>query len=176
MNALLVELKTRARLSLNTLRRAERELQPGQASSLIQPSATPRRLRDCLAQAARGAGFSHWAHARRVLGGLAGRGDDMGSFWHAPSCGALLNHWFADYSQARAFLDQAQGRVLLPYRNQFVVVGPEYLTEIQVSANLPHWRAAGCDLVASYGSQAWLALSRTRLDAPRHSWGAIERV
>lgn len=68
MTTLLTELKTRARLSLNAARREQPEL----------------RLRDCLHQAARDVGFAHWDHGRRILGGQAVPGDDMGTFWRAP--------------------------------------------------------------------------------------------
>ena len=77
MTAVLNELKTRARLELNAARR-------GDADSGL-------KLRDCLNHAARDVGFSNWEHARGVLTGEAPVGADMGTFWHAPSCNALLN-------------------------------------------------------------------------------------
>jgi hypothetical protein len=83
VSRLLTELKTRARLQLNAARGAQPDL----------------RLRDCLNQAARDVGFAHWDHGRRVLGGLAATGDDMGTFWHAPRCNSLLNAWFASHAE-----------------------------------------------------------------------------
>ena len=100
MNSALDELKTRARVRLN---RARRE---GVAGSL--------QLADCLHDAARAVGFAHWDHARRVLGGLATAGDDLGDFWHAPGTGILLNHWFARHEDALAVLDADRAAYLLP--------------------------------------------------------------
>jgi hypothetical protein len=153
MTALLVELKTRARLRLNAARRAD-------------AADAGLRLRDCLTLAARDAGFSHWEHARRVLGGEAAPGDDMGSFWHAPGCHALLNHWYASHADARASLAAHPGAVLLPYRRQFVVAGDAYVRELGMDPADPAWEQGGRDLAQAYGGGAWLALALRRLKAP----------
>jgi hypothetical protein len=151
----LEELKVRARIARNAAVRAGAE--------------APPRLADCLHRAARQVGFQHWEHARSVLGGLAKPGDDMGSFWHAPRCSALLNHWFADLGRARVAHATAQG-FLLPYRRQFVVVQGHFIRELAVDPADPNWAAAGCDLVSAYGSPAWAALCLARLRAPRASF------
>ena len=161
MNALIIELKTRARLRLNAMRRA---LTEAPASLAATP---PGRLRDCLIAVARDAGFSGWEQALRVLGGQAVGGDDMGSFWHAPRCNGLLSHWFARHDQARECLALGEHRVLLPYRRQFVVVDDHYLRELGLSVDDEAWREAGRDLVQAYGSAAWLALCSQRLRALR---------
>lgn len=150
MTALLTELKTRARLRLNAARR--------QATSDL-------RLGDCLHQVARDVGFADWEHGRRVLGGEAARGDDMGSFWHAPGCNVLLNHWFASYADARAALAVHGGAFLLPYRRQFVVVREPFIHELGLDPGDPAWTEARRDLVQAYGSAAWLALAARRLRA-----------
>lgn len=119
MSALLTELKVRARLRLN----ARRDADPG------------LRLRDCLGLVAREVGFANWEQARKVLGGEAAPGDDMGTFWHAPRCSGLLNPWFSKLAEARAALAAATDdgppggtaglAVLLPYRRQFVLAGED---------------------------------------------------
>ena len=71
MSALLTELKIRARLQRNG---APRSAAPG--DSTVAVLSAPR-LRDCLNQVAKDVGFSHWEHARRILGGFAGANDDQ---------------------------------------------------------------------------------------------------
>ncbi len=152
--ALLTELKVRARLRLNAAHGEQPEL----------------RLRDCLNQVARDVGFAHWEHGRRVLGGLAQPGDDMGTFWHAPRCEALLSRWFAGPAEARAALSTEPDVVLLPYRRQCVVVGADYIRELGLDPGAAAWSAARRDLLGAYGNAAWLALSLQRLKAPRSSF------
>lgn len=160
-NPLIAELKTRARLRLNALRRGAVNRPAGAAD------AAPGRLRDCLIAVAREAGFGGWEQALRVLGGQAVSGGDMGSFWHAPRCNGLLSHWFARHEQARECLALGEHRVLLPYRRQFVVVDDHYLRELGLSIGDKAWGEAGRDLVQAYGSAAWLALCSQRLRALR---------
>jgi hypothetical protein len=155
MTAALEELKTRARIRLNGARRT------GEGAEL--------RLRDCLHDAARAVGFSHWEHARRVLGGEAAAGEDMGSFWHAPRCNTLLNHWYADAQAARAAHAKGNG-FLLPYRRQFVLVQDEFIRELALDPRDANWSALGRDLVAGYGSAAWQALCAQRVRAPQETF------
>lgn len=157
MTALLDELKIRARLRLNAVRREEAG-DPGV------------RLRHCLNQAARDVGFAHWEHARAVLGGVATREDDMGTFWHAPRTGILLNLWLAKYEQAQAALAADPAAYLLPYRRQFMVVQGHFIEALGVDASHPAWVETSHDLVAGYGGNAWLLLAGQRLRAPRSSF------
>jgi hypothetical protein len=151
----LQELKVRARIARNAAVRAGHEAAP--------------RLTDCLHEAARQVGFQHWEHARRVLGGLARLGEDMGSFWHAPRCSVLLNHWFADLGRAR--LAHAKSRsFLLPYQRQFVVVQEHFIRELALDPGDLNWVAARQDLIAAYGSAPWAALCLARLKAPGASF------
>ena len=152
----LTELKTRARLRLNAQRRQE------EASDL--------RLRDCLHAVAREVGFAHWEHARRVLGGLAAPGEDMGTFWHAPRTGILLNEWFARREEADAALRRQPRAYLLPYRRQFFLVQREFVRELGLDPEDAAWAALAHDLVGGYGSPAWRALARQRLQAPPASF------
>jgi hypothetical protein len=158
MNALVTELKTRARVRLNGVRREE------------EAAAADLKLRDCLQQVAREVGFQHWEHARRVLGSLATPGDDMGTFWHAPRSGILLNEWFARPGEAEAAHRRQPGAYLLPYRRQFMLVQADFVQELGVDPLHPAWQVVGHDLVRGYGTAAWLALADARLRAPRSTF------
>ena len=164
----LTELKVRARLRLNALKTASAQ---GEAGHEPAP-----RLRDCLNQVAREAGFAHWEHARRVISGEAAAGEDMGSFWHAPRCAALLNQWFADAAEARAAHKKAPGAFLLPYRRQFVIVQPEFIIEIGMDPQDSLWAQVGRDLVASHGTAAWCALAAKRMRAPGETFAPVART
>ena len=170
MSAPLEEVKTRARRLLNALSRDEPDA-VARARSLCEPQHWPWpaqwQLKHCLNLVAAEIGFEHWEHARRVFGGEAGEGEDMGAFWHAPACNALLNHWFARYGQAREQLEGGSGRFLLPYRKQFVVVTMPYLDVVGIVADSQLWHELGHDLVAAYGSSAWQALCTQRMKASR---------
>ncbi|WP_425257766.1 hypothetical protein ACPOLB_19880 [Rubrivivax sp. RP6-9] len=158
MTRLLQELKTRARLRLNAHRRAA--LAAGNPGAADDP-----RLRDCLHAVSREAGFAHWEHARHVLGGQAGAGDDQGTFWYAPGCAGLLTPWFARHDEARQAMQQGSPGVVLPYRRQFVLAGPDFLAELGLDADSSLWADAGFDLVRSAGSSTWEALAWQRLRA-----------
>ncbi|MGJ7541609.1 hypothetical protein [Variovorax sp. LT1R16] len=165
MTALLVELKTRARLRLNSARREQTDL----------------RLRDCLHQVAREVGFAHWDQGRSVLGREAQVGDDMGRLWHAPACNALLNQWFANYDEACSALAAHQGAVLLPYQRQFIVAGDPFIQALGLDPRDGAWAATGHDLVRAYGTDPWLRLALQRLKAPpstfaRRGSGATART
>lgn len=152
------ELKTRARLRLNAARRED--------------PAVDLRLRDCLHDVARAAGFAHWEQARSVLGGLAAQGDDMGTFWHAPRTGIILNIWCATYAKAQEALRSDPQAFLLPYRRQFMVVQGHFLAELGLDPADPAWDAMGHDVVAAYGSAAWRAVALKRLAAPLSSFAS----
>lgn len=156
MTAMLTELKTRARLRLNAARR------DGTAGEL--------RLRDCLNLAACEVGFVHWEHARQVLGAEATPGEDMGTFWHAPRTGILLNLWFARYEEARVALLADAKAFLLPYRRQFFLVQDHFVRELGVDPGDKAWTVMGHDLVRGYGGAAWETLALQRLKAPRSSF------
>ncbi|WP_051303667.1 hypothetical protein [Comamonas composti] len=153
------ELKIRARVRLNTARREGAE-----------PAGT---LRDQLHTAARETGFADWAHARHVLGGAAGCGEDMGSFWHAPRTGILLHIWFARHEEAAAVLADDPEGFLLPYRRQCFIVQAPFITALGLDASDAAWAAMGRDLCAGYGSAAWRHLAWQRLRAPLLSFARV---
>ncbi|WP_370679549.1 hypothetical protein [Comamonas sp. GB3 AK4-5] len=149
--ALVDELKVRARVQLN---RARRE---GQAGAT--------RLRDALHEVARESGFADWEHARRVLSGLAAPGEDLGSFWHAAGTGILLHIWFASHEEGRAVVANDPGGFLLPYRRQCFMVQAPFIEALGLDPQDAAWAAIDHDLVAGYGSEAWRVLSWQRLRA-----------
>jgi len=156
MTRLLIELKTRARLQLNADRREHEDL----------------RLRDCLHQAARDVGFADWEHARRVLGGNAGAGDDMGTFWHAPACNAMLSAWFSTHAEARGARSVGPRSFLLPYRRHFVVADADFIVALGLNPAEAAWTALQHDLVAGYAGDAWATLAFQRIKAPRSTFAS----
>lgn len=175
MSPALNELKIRARVRLNAIRRAD----PGVVADSERLAERHRlqpppewKLHHTLNLSAMTCGFSDWEHARRVLGGTARTGDDMGALWHAPDCLGMLNHWFVRYPEARDFLDRTPRHYLLPYRRQFLVVDESYLEALALDASNDRWAMADRDLVASYGGAAWAGLCHERVRAiPSNSGG-----
>ena len=171
-NASITELKTRARIGLNALRAGDLSIVARARAVSRQRCATPPswRLAHCLNFAAQGVGFRSWEQARQILGGHAEPGHDAGTFWHAPRCDSLLNHWFADLAEARTCLATLPEHVLLPYRRQFVVVSGHYLEALGVPAGAADWSEARRDLVAAYGSMPWRRLCVSRVRTPMTAW------
>lgn len=166
------ELKTRARLAIGGLRRDD----PAMSARLLKLLKKARRrppstwkLAHTLDLAAVDSGFSDFQHAAHVLGGSAEEGADLGGFWYDSRCGGLLNHWFATHAEARAFCREHPGRVLVPYRRQFVVGDADYVRALGLDPADPAFAAAAHDLVTSYGGPAWYSLCAARLRATR--WG-----
>ena len=81
-----------------------------------------------------------------------------------------LNLWLAKYAQAQAALAADPAAYLLPYRRQFMVVQGHFIEALGVDAGHPAWADTSHDLVAAYGSKAWLELAGQRLKAPRSSF------
>jgi hypothetical protein len=162
-NALITELKTRARLRLNSHQSSVHT----RAAPSPDATTTHPRLRDCLNHVSRDVGFTNWDQARKVLGGQNKVGDDMGAIWYAPRCASLLSHWFAHHDDAKVALATGQRRVLLPYKRQFIVVDGHFIRELGLLAEDPVWQDAGWDLVQAYGGAAWLDLCGKRLRAMR---------
>lgn len=111
-----------------------------------------------LHEVSRRAGFRDWQHARRILSGAGAPGEDWGAFWLGRPAGGFLNEWHARYEDARnSWADQPQA-FLIPYKTQFVIVGPELMRyagvdEVQLTQ--------GRDLIAD--KPAWDLLSSQRL-------------
>lgn len=171
-NACINELKTRARLGLNAIEAGDPQLleRAAKVSGVRMAMPDHWKLRHAFTLVARSVGFRTWDQARIALGGLAQPGDDMGTFWHAPRCMGILNHWFAHYGDARDALGKMPGHALVPYRRQFIVVNQPYLRELGLDEAASNATNEALDLVALYGSERWQALCWSRLRADESTW------
>lgn len=170
IEALLTELKTRARLRLNALDNNDPAI-VNYALWLCKKRRwlvpTEWKLQHAFNIVASEIGFRDWEQARHVLSGNANRGDDMGGFWHSFRCELLLNHWFAHYDAAKEWQRDGNERWLFPYARQFVVVDRNYVTTLMLDPELPQWSEVDRDLFANYATEAWLSLCAARIHATR---------
>jgi hypothetical protein len=167
---LLAELKTRARLRLNALSDGDPEIVKHAhwiSKKRRWPIPPEWKLQHAFNIVATQIGFRDWEQARRVLSGLAKPGDDMGGFWYDFGCELLLNNWFANYDEAKAFHRQANERWLFPYAKQFVVGETNFIKTLLLDPALPQWEQVNRDLFASYGNAHWQQLCAARLSATR---------
>lgn len=72
-------------------------------------------------------------------------------------CGGFLNHWFADYKQAKAHLN-SHGGFLLPHKKQFFVCEAEYINNLGFSLDDSDWQLIGYDWVNPDNQEAWVRL------------------
>jgi hypothetical protein len=173
-NDLLAEIKIRARLRLNALH-ADDPAVLRYARSISRrrrwplPSTVDQwKLQHALNLVATEAGFHDWHAARTVLSGKLKPGGDFGGFWHSRNCEGLLNHWFADYTDAKAHQSHHAVSWLFPFQKQFVVGDAYYVRALLLDPDSELWQRAQFDLVGSYGSEAWHRLSAARLNATRN--------
>lgn len=165
------EIKVRARLLLNALRRAGPDailFARSVSASRRWPEPDQWTLTHCMNLVSARAGFDHWDHARRVLGGQAAAGEDVGTLWYSEACGAMTNQWFAHYGEALAILGTDASLYLLPYRRQYVLVDRYFIEALGLDPSSAEWSEAGRDLVRGYASPAWNALALNRLKAIRN--------
>jgi len=73
----------------------------------------------------------------------------------------FLNHWFADYAQARAHLE-AEGGYLLPYGSQCFIANTEAIRELGLDPDDPDWTRIGWDWVRPADQDAWQRLRAKR--------------
>lgn len=166
----LSEIKTRARLLINAIRRQDPDAQQlaRSLSSKGQWTAPDEwTLGHCRNLVSVSAGFDNWEHARRVLEGRDAALADAGTFWYADACGAMTNQWLAHYAEAEAILRSDASLYLVPYRRQFVLVNRYFVEAIGLDPDAREWSELGRDLVAGYGGAAWRTLALKRLDAMR---------
>lgn len=111
--------------------------------------------REALAQIAKQVGFNGWSHAVHVIDGKETQ--DYGTPLYGAAGASYPNIWEADLTRARA-IRQEHGGFLLPYKNQFLIVEPSYLTAHDMPEDLPEWQVMGRDWTAPNDLDA-----RTRL-------------
>ncbi len=120
------------------------------------PKADEYKLKHSLHLVAYEKGFANWPMALGYLSGDSRKEAECGSFWHSNRCTPLLNHWFADYGQAKQFLSENKDHILVPYRRQFIVADYNYLAAIGFSdADHEIWHLMSGDLVEGYGTPHW---------------------
>lgn len=73
--------------------------------------------------------------------------------------GGFLNHWFANYADAKA-KQQADGGYLLPYQNQFIVCDQDYIVNLGFDISDPDWKMIGYDWARPSNQVAWKRLYR----------------
>lgn len=164
------ELKTRARLLLNSLRSNSpavilRSTRIAKQQGWCLPDEWS--LRHALNIVASEAGFIHWEHARQMLEGNAPAPQDMGTFWYDKQAHGFTNHWFASYTEATAQLRLHPDSYLLPYKNQFFIAELPCIEQLGLGAQPALWQAISHDLAAAYGTAAWYALCELRFKATR---------
>ncbi|WP_292936059.1 hypothetical protein [Noviherbaspirillum sp.] len=160
------EIKIRARLLLKAIDHADAAaLQRAQSVSKSRRWAIPEQwtLSLCLNSVSAEAGFDQWEHARRVLGGEARAGDDMGTLWYDKTCTVFMNHWFATYADALTALQSRESFCLFPYGRQFVVADAPFIEAIGLAQGASGLVALKRDLVAGYGGPEWQKLVMLRL-------------
>lgn len=166
MNRSIEELKIRAN-------KLQKSIVAGDPAALkrLRKTTIPKediKRKTCLNALAMELGFNDWGMAKSYLEGDATASENRGTYWYSPKCSTLLNHWFADYTEAREFLAKSSSYFLLPYKNQFLVVDTDYLKMIDLwVAGNGHWQALGRDAVAGYGSHPWHELTWLRVSSLR---------
>lgn len=110
--------------------------------SLDEIIKTDIKHKTALAVVATEKGFSSWAELKHQLPLVRG---------------GFLNHWFADYQQAKAYL-KSQGGFLLPYKKQFFVCEAEYINNLGFSFEDPDWQLIGYDWINPDNQKAWIRL------------------
>jgi len=162
MNRSIDALKTRAKKLHKAALNGD---EPALAYLKLSPSGTENlKRKTCLHLIARKLGFRDWNHTRAVLAGEAEIGQDMGQFWYSDRCSALLNIWFANYAEAKSYLEAHPQSYLLPFKTQYIAVDENFIQTIGLSDQCREfWRDTGNNAVASYASTAWHALAFRRI-------------
>ena len=121
---------------------------------LDNPPADPQ-LKHALTVVAQEAGFESWTTLKQSHGGL-----DFSEFFAGPGFRDSLNPWFNNYDEARACLD-ANGGVLLPYRQHFFVSSLAILGRLGYEADHPDWKDIGHDFVRPASDEAHSRIKAT---------------
>jgi hypothetical protein len=116
------------------------------------------RLKHALAVVAAELGYATWTDCKRRLETPAADRLDPEAFF-AKLGAAYLNRWFARYEEARASLDD-EGGYLFPYRHQFFVCVPGFLSDRGIDPDDPDWARIGRDWVRPLDEAALARLER----------------
>ncbi|HRI62724.1 MAG TPA: hypothetical protein PK156_00755 [Polyangium sp.] len=154
------EIKVRAKL-------LQKRIEHGEPDALerlrILPElrkSTPENLKEfavaiqrkhCFAVVSRELGFAGYQHAQRVLSGDEAE-NDFGTMLYPSRCGAL-NHWYANYQEARDLRAEING-YLLAYKRHFFIVDGYFIQTLGLDPTDPDWDAIGRDWVKPADSEA----------------------
>jgi hypothetical protein len=78
---------------------------------------------------------------------------------------AMLNHWFKDLAEARAFR-AAYGGYLLSYRQYYFVCDDDFIAQLALNNFRAEWETIGFDWTLAQGSGAWQRL----FEAAKHNY------
>lgn len=71
--------------------------------------------------------------------------------------GGFLNHWFANYEDAKSYL-KSNGGFLLPYKNQFFICDADYIKNLGFNSDDLDWKLIGYDWANPDNKEAWQRL------------------
>lgn len=71
--------------------------------------------------------------------------------------GGFLNHWFANYDEAKSY-QQTNGGFLLPFKNQFFICNADYINNLGFDSQDHDWKQIGFDWVKPINKIAWQRL------------------
>lgn len=149
MHSAIDELKTRADLALAAAKKGDQRTLarfsrlPTLSSIPAGDLANQLQRKHALWLVARDIGFPTWKQARCVLSGEPGNGD-FGTLLYPGTGVGFLNHWYADYEEARSYLE-THGGYLLAYRRQYLVVGATYVDHLGLKPDDVDWARMGHD-------------------------------
>ena len=136
----------------------------------LRAAAAEIQRKHCLAAVAREVGFAGWDHAKRVLDGDPSE-SDFGTLLYGGDWGTRLNHWFANYEEARAFHRDASepgARLyLLAYKRHFFVCDRHFLEALGLKPDDADWEAIDWDWVRPANADARRRLYAKILAAQR---------
>jgi hypothetical protein len=161
MNLALNELKVQAKMMLKMVKSGNvlqaKLMRDLKVIKLDDPKEI--KLKHCQFFIAKQYGFDDWQHIRQVFSGTKSNDAkmNMGTFLHSSRCDALINFWFAEYTEAQeALLFDKDNRWLIPYKQQYIVVNNEYLKMIGLDNRfVRQWQNINHDLVEGYNSDSW---------------------
>ncbi len=71
--------------------------------------------------------------------------------------GGFLNHWFANYDEAKSY-QQTKSGFLLPFKKQFFICDTDYIDNLGLDSKDHDWKLIGFDWVKPNNKIAWQRL------------------
>lgn len=98
----------------------------------------PFKLKHALTAIARENGFASWQDLKMQINLVTG---------------GFLNHWFANYAEAKTHL-QTEGGFLLPYKSHYFVCDEHKIKQLGLDPEDPDWQSIGYDWAKPRNSSA----------------------